>query len=334
MPVYLPDVEANRKKLFFDAVDSVLCQLSDVPIELIIIDDCSVVPVANLASEFLALKDLRVRIIRNSSNLKLVTSLNVGLRSARYNLIARLDADDLWKPGKIAAQLKEYGRNPYLTLSATSMYLDYLNAPELNRDEIRAGDSSAAHLLFHKLGCPFPHGSILARKDIFMLLGGYPTQILFAHCEDYALWSEWIRFFQTSILADVYLVYRVSADGVSALFCKSQQVGSQIVSRKYFDLELDPAIYNSIILELAELLGVEDQVEWGCVLYCTWKHFNTVVVNDHLIASFRKIFPDRLVVPYSSHLETEARSKAFLCIGKKFNNLCLEDLILKIMESV
>ena len=82
------------------AVESVLNQ-TFTAFEFIIVDDAS----TNESVDYLkGLTDERVRIVRNSSNLGITKSLNIGLREARGKYIARMDADDISLPQRFEKQ--------------------------------------------------------------------------------------------------------------------------------------------------------------------------------------------------------------------------------------
>lgn len=102
MPAY------NAEKYIAEAIESVLCQ--DVPLELLIIDDCSTDRTAEIAGRYA--DGGRVVLIRNFRNLGVAESRNTGIRRAAGSYIAFLDADDWWAAGKLKAQcgrLKESG---------------------------------------------------------------------------------------------------------------------------------------------------------------------------------------------------------------------------------
>lgn len=211
LPVYQADPVGLRR-----AAESVLSQECPVPLELLVIDDGSDLPAAS------ALTGLDVRVVRLPRNRGLVFALNVGLIEARHDLIARIDADDFWRPGKLARQVAEFAADDNLTLCATSMRLVHPGQPELDRDELRGADWPQTLALAERIGCPFPHGSILARREIFEQLGGYPHAALVAHAEDWALWSVWIRFFEVKILPEVLFEYTVHAGQISSRYAREQ----------------------------------------------------------------------------------------------------------------
>ena len=84
------------------AIDSVLCQ--QVPLELIIINDCSPDNVEEVLSAYRS--DERVIVITNEENMGAAKSRNRGVSLARGKYVAFLDSDDCWTPGKLSAQVE------------------------------------------------------------------------------------------------------------------------------------------------------------------------------------------------------------------------------------
>jgi hypothetical protein len=72
--------------------------------EQLLIDDGSTDGSVELV-ERLAAEDPRLRLVRSPRRLGAAEARNTGIRLARGRFIAFLDADDLWLPGKLAAQV-------------------------------------------------------------------------------------------------------------------------------------------------------------------------------------------------------------------------------------
>lgn len=94
MPVY------NGEQYIKMAIESVLAQ--QVTVELIVINDHSTDNTGYILKEYET--DERVRIIENATNIGVAESRNIGIRMAKGNYIAFLDADDWWSEGKLALQ--------------------------------------------------------------------------------------------------------------------------------------------------------------------------------------------------------------------------------------
>lgn len=83
------------------ALDSALVQ--DVPLEIIVINDCSKDNLEQVLQPYL--KFPYVRYIKNERNVGVAEARNRGVAMAKGNYIAFLDADDIWVEGKLKKQL-------------------------------------------------------------------------------------------------------------------------------------------------------------------------------------------------------------------------------------
>jgi glycosyltransferase involved in cell wall biosynthesis len=92
----------NAEKTLLDAVRSVFAQ-THCDWELILLDDGSTDGSLDIA---MSIDDPRVRVYSDGRNKRLATRLNEMARLARFDFLARMDADDLMSKGRIERQLR------------------------------------------------------------------------------------------------------------------------------------------------------------------------------------------------------------------------------------
>lgn len=107
----------NAESTLLDAVRSVFAQ-THKNWELILIDDGSTDKSLELAK---SIKDPRVRVYYDGENRRLAARLNQLTGLAKYDLIARMDADDLMSPIRIEKQLGLLNANPNIDLISTGL---------------------------------------------------------------------------------------------------------------------------------------------------------------------------------------------------------------------
>ena len=95
IPVY------NGAKVIRYAVDSALAQKANL--EVIVIDDCSKDDIDEVMEHYS--DDSRVIFIKNEQNLGVAKTRNKGVSMARAEYVAFLDADDIWREGKLEEQI-------------------------------------------------------------------------------------------------------------------------------------------------------------------------------------------------------------------------------------
>src|SRR5205809_2964960 len=103
MPAY------NAEKYIAEAIESVIRQ-EYTNWELIVVDDGSTDNTAAIIKDYAA-KDNRVRYIQQPHQHQ-ARARNNGLSHSSGELIAFLDADDLWMPGKLVVQAELMHNNP------------------------------------------------------------------------------------------------------------------------------------------------------------------------------------------------------------------------------
>ena len=183
MSVILPTYNGGR--FISRAIKSVLAQeYSDF--ELLIIDDGSTDNTSAVVSPFLA-QDSRIHYIRNERNLGLQKTLNVGLKMAQGEYVARIDDDDEWvAPDKLSRQVRFLDEHSDYVLVGTGVVVVDEQEQELFRFMNPETDRQIRRKMLYR-NC-FSHSSVVFRRTSVMALGGYGEGESALHVEDYDLW--------------------------------------------------------------------------------------------------------------------------------------------------
>jgi glycosyltransferase involved in cell wall biosynthesis len=126
--------------------------------------------------------DDRFRVVLNGRQLGTPVALNRGVAVARGEYIARLDADDLAEPDRLAEQLAVFADNPDLVLVGSSATLIDDGGARIGQLDVPV--EGAERVLLRRNA--FVHSSVLMRRDALDLVGGYDERC--NRMQDYELW--------------------------------------------------------------------------------------------------------------------------------------------------
>jgi glycosyltransferase involved in cell wall biosynthesis len=172
MPVHnaLPHLDA--------AVHSIL-QQSHRNIEFVIYDDASTDGSTERLHEWAA-RDSRIRLFEGDRNLGPAVSSNLVVNHASAKVIARMDADDVSHPDRIERELGILCENPDAGLVGTLCEI-------IDTQGVRLRGPEVWRLTRTSWFAPFPHGSIMYRRDLFDRVGGYRHECEFWEDQDFVL---------------------------------------------------------------------------------------------------------------------------------------------------
>jgi hypothetical protein len=113
-----------------------------------------------------AARDDRIRLFESDTSLGPAASSNWVVERARGDIVARMDGDDLAHPERLERQLAALDAHPEACLAGTLWEgIDEKGRLVRPRDRWRLANPSAF--------APFPHGSIMFRREAFERAGGY-----------------------------------------------------------------------------------------------------------------------------------------------------------------
>lgn len=293
------------------AIESVFDQRFPGQFELVIVDS-DLSSSREIASMTGAIAGDTIRRLRLTDDVSVPLALNRGLIEARYSFIAILDPFGAWCDGKIERQFARFAADADLSVSAGGKRM-LSSSGEVLRDEL--GPTSWADALrFHgNNGCPLHHGSVLARRNILLELGGYPHNGAFRHCEDYALWGTLLRFFKPDVIDDV--VYTVAnAPSPMTAGSKDDNPNSPAILRAISRRVGITSDLPSALEEFASTLGIS-MIDAGRVAFRIWRHGCAVRLPVAAIAPLRRILPDRDLDCVSTHVKLLSISQILGDVG-------------------
>lgn len=218
LPVY------NAELYLRESIQSILNQ-SFSDFELIILNDGSSDSSERVILEF---QDESIRYVKNATNLRLIDTLNLGLKLAKGKYIARIDADDVAFPDRFEKQITFLENNPDYGLvgSFAECFGDIngiLKYVEEDQD-IRFA------LLTHN---PFIHSTIMLRSTVLRENNlAYKKDKL--HVEDYDLWIQMLAFTKVKIIPECLIKYRVHENQISTVHRELQKLNAENLQKSYF----------------------------------------------------------------------------------------------------
>ena len=163
------------------ALASVLEQ-SYSPLEIIVVNDGSSDATPARVKDF----GERVRLIEQPNG-GLSNARNTGIRQARGEWVAFLDADDYWLPGKLQRQMELLAAQPELGFCSTCTRVETPEGKELNFWHCPEGRESALRTIFARNAAVAGSGSaVVARRDLLLASGGFDEQL--HSLEDIDMW--------------------------------------------------------------------------------------------------------------------------------------------------
>lgn len=113
-------------------------------------------------------------IIRLKENRGLGNALNIGMKECRYELIARMDADDISLPQRCEKQLEKFESNPQLSILGTQIK-EFVEEPSNIVSQRKVPITFKEIQKFAKRRSPFNHPTVMYKKSVITRLGGYPS---------------------------------------------------------------------------------------------------------------------------------------------------------------
>lgn len=238
MPVY------NAEKYLSEAIDSILAQTYK-NIEFLIINDGSTDNSESIILDYQS-NISKIVYVKNETNMKLIATLNKGLRMANGKYIVRMDADDISKPFRIERQVEYMESHPEIGVCGSyfTVFGEGINKPYIIKRPLGNYNIKASMLFTNAIG----HPNVIIRRSVMIDNGVFYDKRLY-RIEDWGLWTELMPYCDFANLPYSVLDYRRTSTQETALGVKNPQ------SRSYRKLLLEKN------LKINKILVSQNQLE-------------------------------------------------------------------------
>ncbi len=221
----------NGEKYLREAIDSILGQTFK-DFEFLIIDDGSTDSSVEIIRSY---TDPRIRLIQNGKNIGLTRSLNKGIKLARGEYIARMDADDISLPERIEKQIEYLDYHPDVGVLGTRFFEIDKNGNVRREIYVPLSKRNIERQLY-TINC-FCHSSVMMRRSCIEKVGLYDETIKYA--QDYELWLRMIDVCQLENHPELLHKWRYNTrTGISVKKSYEQNKNAEEIREKHIKRKL------------------------------------------------------------------------------------------------
>ena len=171
-----------------ESLNSILVDQTVIPNEVVLIKDGPLTEELDKVISNFQVNHQQLKVIALEKNVGLGEALSVGLESCSYDLVARMDSDDISESNRFEKQINYFFNHPKCVLLGSNIKEFHetvsnfrLKKQPLTKEEIEK---------YSKFRNPFNHPSVMFKKKYIVNLEGYEHCPLF---EDYLLWVKVIH---------------------------------------------------------------------------------------------------------------------------------------------
>lgn len=268
MPCY------NAMPYLQEALNSVLSQAYE-KLEILCINDGSTDKTGQVLESY-AEKDVRVRVVHNNQNLKLIRSLNKGLQLANGEYIARIDADDYASRSWITECIEYLRKFQDVSIVSTSSVNINEAGVVVSREYLRQTQpvSCAFASYFY---VPLNHGGLVGKKDVLRALL-FKEHSYVLHTEDYEILSRAVRLgYKIANINKALYTVRINPESVSRRFTMVQDENfikcAKMNFQAHFGIGLDKEIASVVFNRMEENLHIKSLKRGVAVIKNTYQNF-------------------------------------------------------------
>ncbi len=295
-------------------------------LEIIVVDDGSTDETAAIVSGF-AERDSRIRLLQQQ-NSGLSAARNLGVRAARGEYIANIDADDVWRSKNVERQLAAIGDAPF---EARVAYGWSLGIDEANRLNGRFYMSFLEGRMFWPLVYKFfvfNASSSLIHRTCFETFGLYDTRYREENaqgCEDWDLHLRFANHYHFAVAPSFLTGYRQTTTNMSsddATMARSYHITMDNARRE--SLDIPEWVFRWSLANFTLYLALKSSQAGKC--FAAWKWLLKALINDPGMTIMRHDFH---VILTRTLLDAFIQCCSLWIVGRKISLVQLESRLFK-----
>lgn len=268
----------NGEKYLPAAIESVL-QQSYKDFELIALDDGSTDGSLRILQEF-ATRDTRVRVF-SRENKGVARSLVEAMGHARGKLVARMDADDISYPDRLASQCAFFSQHPdAVAIGGAAQMIDKDGSP-ICQYFPHQEDASLRSMLPVS---PFVSPSVMFKRDAYNKVGGYPEKMKWGG-EDVILYGKLARVGNIYNMPNVLVQYRLVPGSLSRKSAGFRRILSDLILQELSGRPIDDAqllVLQEAFVQISAHQAHHDYL-FEIARLCLWSGSNRPRAVRHLL---------------------------------------------------
>lgn len=223
LPVY------NGEQYLESAIQSILDQ-TYTDFELLIVNDASTDGSDRIIRSFI---DPRISIVTNKTNMRLLATLNIGLKAARGLYVARMDQDDISSPERLAVQAQFLDNHRDVGVVGSGFQL--IDQHGQRAQKVLFPSSPVVLGWCLNFFNPLAHPTVMVRRSVIEAIGNYtspdlPERVKHAS-EDYDLWRRAAKVTKLSNIPKVLLMLRKHQSNLTRVYQAEHSTDARRISR-------------------------------------------------------------------------------------------------------
>ncbi len=183
----------ERPTFLQQSIESLLNQTL-LPTQIVLVKDGALTEGLDaVIDHFVSAHPALFEVVALPENVGLGRALNEGLNFCKYELVARMDSDDISLPHRFESQVKVFERDPSVAI-VSGWITEFESDPSVIQSSRRLPETHPEIMRLMRTQCPLNHVTVMFKRSVVLQVGGYQHFYLL---EDYYLW---IRMYEAGAI--------------------------------------------------------------------------------------------------------------------------------------